>query len=158
MSADNERFMLDTNLLVYAIDNAAGARHDAAGQIIQHAVRVDCWLTLQAVSEFYAVVTRKGIVQPADAAAQAADWLDLFPCAAASEAAVRSALADAAAGRASYWDALLLATAGEAGCRIILTEDLADGADLAGVRIRNPFSPTGGLTEQARVLLGLAAP
>jgi len=55
-------------------------------------------------------------------------------------------------------DALLLATAGEAGCRIILTEDLADGADLAGVRIRNPFSPTGGLTEQARVLLGLASP
>ena len=92
MSADNERFTLDTNLLVYAIDNAAAARHDAAGQIIQHAVRVDCWLTLQAVSEFYAVVTRKGIVQPPDAAAQAADWLDLFPCAAASEAAVRSHL------------------------------------------------------------------
>ena len=38
MSADNERFMLDTNLLVYAIDSAAGARHDAAGQIIQYAV------------------------------------------------------------------------------------------------------------------------
>jgi hypothetical protein len=26
MSADNERFTLDTNLLVYAIDSAAGAR------------------------------------------------------------------------------------------------------------------------------------
>ena len=89
MSADNERFTLDTNLLVYAIDSAAGARHDAAGQIIQHAVRLDCWLTLQAVSEFYAAVTRKGIVQPPDAAAQAADWLDLFPCAAASKAVVR---------------------------------------------------------------------
>jgi predicted nucleic acid-binding protein len=157
MSADNERFTLDTNLLVYAIDSAAGARHDAAGQIIQHAVRLDCWLTLQAVSEFYAAVTRKGIVQPSDAAAQAADWLDLFPCAATSEAAVRTALADAAAGRASYWDALLAATAGEAGCRLILTEDLADGADLSGVRIRNPFSPSGGLTDHARGLLGLPA-
>jgi predicted nucleic acid-binding protein len=156
MSAD-ERFTLDTNLLVYAIDSAAGARHDVAGQIIQHAVRLDCWLTLQAVSEFYAVVTRKGIVQPPDAAAQAADWLDLFPCAAASETAVRTALADAAAGRASYWDALLLATADEAGCRVILTEDLADGADLGGVRIRNPFSAAGGLTDQTRGLLGLPA-
>lgn len=83
MSADNERFTLDTNLLVYAIGSAAGARHDAAGQIIQHAVRLDCWLTLQAVSEFYTAATRKGIVQPPDAAAQAADCLDLFPCAAA---------------------------------------------------------------------------
>jgi len=157
MSADNERFTLDTNLLVYAIDSAGGARHDAAGQIIQHAVRLDCWLTLQAVSEFYAAVTRKGIVQPPDAAAQAADWLDLFPCTAASEAAARTALADAAVGRASYWDALLVATASEAGCRVILTEDLVDGADLGGVRIRNPFSASGELTEHARGLLGLPA-
>ena len=157
MSADNERFTLDTNLLVYAIDSAAGARHDAAGQIIQHAVRLDCWLTIQAVCEFYAAVTRKGIVQPPDAAAQAADWLDLFPCTAASEAAARTALADAAVGRASYWDALLVATASEAGCRVILTEDLVDGADLGGVRIRNPFSASGELTEHARGLLGLLA-
>jgi len=157
MSADNERFTLDTNLLVYAIDSAAGARHDAAGQIIQHAVRLDCWLTLQAVSEFYAAVTRTGIVQPPDAAAQAADWLDLFPCTAASEAAARTALANAAVGRASYWDALLVATASEAGCRVILTEDLVDGADLGGVRIRNPFSASGELTEHARGLLGLPA-
>jgi predicted nucleic acid-binding protein len=156
MSADDGRFTLDTNLLVYAIDSAAGTRHDVAVDIIQHAVRLDCWLTLQAVSEFYAVVTRTGIVQPPDAAAQAADWLDLFPCAAASEAAVRTALADAAVGRASYWDALLVATAGEAGCRVILTEDLADGADLGGVRIHNPFSASGGATEQARSLLGLS--
>ena len=157
MSADNERFTLDTNLLVYAIDSAAGARHDAAGQIIQHAVRLDCWLTIQAVCEFYAAVTRKGIVQPPDAAAQAADWLDLFPCTAASEAAARTALANAAVGRASYWDALLVATASEAGCRVILTEDLVDGADLGGVRIRNPFSASGELTEHARGLLGLPA-
>jgi predicted nucleic acid-binding protein len=60
----------------------------------------------------------------ADAAAQATDWLELFPCAAASNSAVRTALADAAAGRASYGDALLLATAGEAGCVAVLTEDL----------------------------------
>jgi predicted nucleic acid-binding protein len=110
----------------------------------------------QPVGGVDAVVTRKGIIQPPDAAAQAADWHDLFPYAAASEAAVRSALADAAVGRASYWDALLVATAGEAGCRVILTEDLADGADLGGVRIRNPFSASGGLTEQARGLLGLS--
>src|SRR6516162_3769385 len=155
MSADNGRFTLDTSLLVYAIDSAAGARHEVAGQIIQHAVRLDCWLTLQAVCEFYAAVTRKGIVPPPDAAAQAADWLDLFPCAAASEAAVRTALADAAAGRASYWDALLLSTAGEAGCLAILTEDLADGGELGGVRIYNPFAAAGGFTDQACQLLGL---
>ena len=155
MSAASERFTLDTNLLVYAIDSAAGTRHQLAVEIVERAVRLDCWLMLQAVSEFYAVVTRKGIVPPSDAEAQAADWLDLFPCAAASETAVRIALADAAAGRASYWDALLLATAAEAGCVAILTEDLADGGELGGIQIHNPFAATGHLTDQVRGILGL---
>jgi predicted nucleic acid-binding protein len=151
------RFTLDTNLLVYAIDSTAGPRHEIAVEIVQRAARLDCWLTLQAVSEFYAVATRKGIVPPPDAAAQAADWLKLFPCAAASAAAVRIALGDAVAGRASYWDALLIATAGEAGCVWILTEDLADGTDASGVHVHNPFSASGGLTEEARSLLGVPA-
>jgi predicted nucleic acid-binding protein len=112
-------------------------------------------LRLQAVSEFYAVVSRKRIVPPADSAAQAIDGLELFPSAAASESAVRTALADAAAGRASYWDALLLVTAGEAGCVGILTEDLADSAELGGIRIHNPFAAGGALTSLARRFLGL---
>jgi predicted nucleic acid-binding protein len=155
MSAASERFTLDTNLLVYAIDCAAGDRHHLAVEIVEHAVRLDCWLMLQAISEFYAVVIRKGVVSPRDAAAQAADWLDLFPCATASEAAVRTALADAAGGRASYWDALLLATAAEAGCVAILTEDLADGEELGGIRIHNPFAAAGGLTDETRAMLRL---
>jgi predicted nucleic acid-binding protein len=155
MSATSPRFTLDTNLLVYAIDSAAGVRHQLAQDIVLRSARLDCWLTLQAVSEFYAVVRRKGIVPPEDAAAQAADWLDIFRCAAATETAVRTALADAAAGRASHWDALLLATASEAGCVTILTEDLADGDELGGVRIHNPFGAAGGFTDQACRLLGL---
>jgi predicted nucleic acid-binding protein len=71
----------------------------------------------------------------ADAAAQATDWLELFPCAAASNSAVR--------------------TAGEAGCVAVLTEDLADGAELGGIRIHNPFAAGGGLTDPACRLLGL---
>jgi predicted nucleic acid-binding protein len=35
---------------------------------------------------------------------------------------------------------VLIHTAAEAGCSAILTEDLADGATLAGVRIINPFA------------------
>jgi predicted nucleic acid-binding protein len=52
----------------------------------------------------------------------------------------RAALAEAAAGRFSYWDALLLATLGRAGCSVLLSEDMADGARLAGVTVRDPFA------------------
>lgn len=153
MNGDSERFTLDTNLLVYSVDSEAGRRHELAVEIVDRAIECDCRLTLQAISEFYAAVTRKGIIPPTEAAAQAMDWLSAFRCVAASVSAVRIALADAAAGRASYWDALLVATAAEAGCAVILTEDLADGTNLAGVEIHNPFAPADGLSERTTRLL-----
>jgi len=155
LTAASPRFTLDTNLLVYSVDTGAGSRHQLALQIVHKAPEVDCWLTLQSLSEFYAVVTRKQTMPAADAAAQVADWLSFFPSIAVSATCIRAALADAVAGRASYWDALLVATAAEAGCRLILTEDLADGTTLGGVAIHNPFAAGSGLTARARSLLGL---
>ncbi len=149
----DERFTLDTNILVYSVDRRAGARHKLAKDIVLRAVRCDCWLTLQAVSEFYAAVTRKGLVPPSEAAAQASDWLELFPTVSASSAAVRNALAAATSGRAAYWDALLLTSAAGGGCAAVLTEDLSDGAILEGVRIIHPFAGDA-LSAPAVVLLG----
>lgn len=149
------RFTLDFNLLVYSVDNTAGWKHLASAQIALQAARRDCWLTLQAISEFYSVVSRKGIIPVPVAAARAHDWLTVFRCATAAESAVRAALTHAVAGRASYWDALLIATAAEAGCTLILTEDSADGTRMGGVEIHNPFMRGGGLTTRTRQLLGL---
>jgi predicted nucleic acid-binding protein len=134
-------FTLDTNILVYALDRQAGARHVLASHIIDLAtVSTNCWLTLQSISEFYAAATRKRLVPVAGARDQALDWLSMFRIAAASASGVRTALGIAAFGGASYWDALLVVTAAEAGCTAILTEDLADDSTFAGVRIINPFA------------------
>lgn len=135
-----ECFTLDTNILVYALDSRAGTRRNLAENIIGRALRLDCRLTIQAVSEFYAATVRKRVVPTEEAAAQAEDWLTLFPLAAVSPDAVRQALRASKSGRASYWDALLIATAAEAGCTAILTEDLSDGSQLFGVRVINPFA------------------
>jgi predicted nucleic acid-binding protein len=148
----DRRFTLDTSILVYALDRQAGDRHGVACRIIDLAVRGDCYLTLQAISEFYAAVTRKHLVPVAGARDQALDWLDMFPTVSASAGAVRTALTTAAAGKASYWDALLVITATEAGCTSILTEDLAHGNVLSGVRIINPFAGAA-LSAEAEALL-----
>ena len=149
----DERFTLDANILVYAMDGQSGERQACAGRIIDLARSADCWLTLQAISEFYAAVTRKRLVLAASARDQALDWLAMFPLCAASASAVRTALRIASAGQASYWDALLLATAAEAGCAAMLTEDLADGVAIAGIRIINPFAGHA-LSPAAEALLG----
>jgi predicted nucleic acid-binding protein len=148
------RLTLDTNILVYAVDRQAGARHALASRIIDHAVNADCWLTLQSISEFYASVTRKRLVSTAGARDQALDWLVMFNTVAASPGAVRTAVGIAVSGRASYWDALLVVTAAEAGCTAILTEDLANHGSLAGVRIINPFAGAA-LSPEAEALLTL---
>ena len=45
MSADSERFTLDTNLLVYSVDATAGVRHLLAIEIVDRAIERDCCLT-----------------------------------------------------------------------------------------------------------------
>lgn len=147
-----ERFTLDTNILIYSTDTAAGSKFQIAAAIVDRAPTCDCRIALQAISEFYAVATRKGKLGRTEAAAQAADWLIMFPTVVATPDAIRAALQTAADGRAAYWDALLVATAAEAGCTAILTEDMADGTTLLGVRIVNPFDG-GALSQPAEALL-----
>jgi predicted nucleic acid-binding protein len=149
-----ETFTLDTNILIYSVDRTAGHRHDIARHIVRCASLRPCHLALQAVSEFYAAVTRKRMMPPSAAAQVARDLMDVFPTLPASATAIRTALTSAAAGRTSYWDALLVATAAEAGCSVILTEDLADGSVVFGTRVLNPFAG-GELAPAAAALLAL---
>ncbi len=147
-----ERFTLDTNILVYSVEPAADARFSIASDIMDRAPHCDCPIALQAISEFYVAVIRKRKLTVLEAAAQANDWLVAFTPMAASAVAIRMALRCAAEGRASYWDALLAATAAEAGCHAILSEDMANGSVLFGVRIVNPFAG-GVLSAAAEALL-----
>ena len=151
---DGERFTLDTNILVYAFDARAAERHTTAMRIMDLARTSPCVITLQAVSEFYAVITRKQRVPRPEAAALANNLLATFDTAPASRNALGAALTMASSGLASYWDALLVATAREAGCAVVLTEDLRDGGTLGGLRIVNPFAEAG-LSASARTILGL---
>jgi predicted nucleic acid-binding protein len=50
--AASPRFTLDTNLLVYSVDLDAGARREAALCVVARTPDLDCWLTLQSLSEF----------------------------------------------------------------------------------------------------------
>ncbi len=121
---------------------------------MQRAALGPCCLTLQSISEFFVVATRKGMMLPTAAVPVAEAMIALFQTASPSARAVQAALRLAAAGHASYWDALLVHTAAEAGCTAILTEDLTDGTVMADVRIINPFG-SGILSAAAEELLSV---
>ena len=140
MGVDRRRFGLDTNVLIYAVEAGGGAKARQAEAMVRQAVATRrCVLAIQNIGKFYAACVRKRHAAPAAAAARAADLANLFTTVAAGIDEVRLALAEAAGGRFSYWDALLLATLGRAGCTVLLSEDMADGAQLGGITVRNPF-------------------
>lgn len=150
---NGERFTLDTNILIYVVDSAAGWKQDAAIEVLQRATRKDCRLTLQSLSEFYSAATRKKIMGQEDAANQVDDWLTLFPSMALTPRAVRAAIHHAGAGRASYWDALLVETAVDGGCSVILSEDMGSGTRLGGAMIYSPFGQHA-VSDNAEQVLG----
>jgi predicted nucleic acid-binding protein len=99
----------------------------------------NCVLTLQALSEFFHVTTRKRMVARTEAAAQLRDWTTEFSTIAADSGALWTALEVTVEGRFGWWDALLLATAARHGCEVVLSEDMQDGARFGGVTILDPF-------------------
>jgi predicted nucleic acid-binding protein len=133
-----ERYSIDTNILVYAVDRREGDKHLRALEIMERSVDLDCVLSAQALAEFVVAATRRRMLSKPHAIAQARDWRLLFPVVTASALAFDSALTAFEAGRFGLWDALLLATARGAGCTIVLSEDMQDRAALDGITVAQP--------------------
>jgi predicted nucleic acid-binding protein len=148
------RFSLDSNVLVYAADDRDAARQASALEIIACAALRDCILTPQALSEFFHAVSRNGIMPRAEAAEQVDDWIKAFTISPGATAACLVAATQAAvSGRFQFYDALLLAPAREAGCTAVISEDMANGAELDGVRVVSAFGARGVIAAEAMALL-----
>ncbi len=135
------RLSFDTNVLVYAVDAAAGPRHVRAADLLERAAWADCVLTLQTLGEFFNVLTRKGRRPPAEARTFIDAWRRVFPVHAADEDTLAEAMASAERHNLPFWDAMIWATVRRAGCRLLLSEDFQDGWSLGGVTVLNPFAP-----------------
>jgi len=135
------RVTLDSNILIYAVDNQAVTRHAAAADIVKRASQRDAILTLQSLCEFFHVATRKMGLSAINAEMAVDRWRAVFDVHSASESCLISAIDLVKRHGLSFWDAMLWATAQEAGCSLLLSEDMHDGHTLGGVTCVNPFEP-----------------
>lgn len=135
-----ERSFVDTNVLVYRIDRADQGKQERARQVIEDAAPGSLVISTQVLQEFYAVATRK-LAQPLDEedAAAAVRHLSELPVVSSDAAFVNAAIGISRFERLSIWDALVVQAAVVGGCDRILSEDLADGVLLRGIRVENPF-------------------
>ena len=131
----------DSNILVYAVDRDAGARHVQATDLVERGIRSgSCIQPLQTLSEFFTVATRKIGIEGGAAAAFVEGWHAVLQIEPASFEDIVDAMRVVREHAMAFWDAMLWATARRIGVRALLSEDLQDGRMIEGVRIINPFA------------------
>lgn len=132
---------VDTNVLVYARDSSEPEKQPRAGEWLAALWKArDGRLSFQVLEEYYVTVTRK-LTPGLEREEAQADVRDLLAWRPARVDGVTLETAWTVERRfgLNFWDALIIASAEAAGCAHLLTEDLAHGQVLDGVRVVNPF-------------------
>jgi len=136
----DDKTFVDTNILIYAHDVDAGAKHDVAKSVLR-----ELWtqrtgvLSVQVLQEFYVNVTRKiASPLPKDVARAVVNSYSIW-CIDATPAEIAAAFRVEDESRIGFWDALIVASALKCGATRILSEDLNAQQVIAGIRVENPF-------------------
>ncbi len=141
----SDKFFVDTNILVYAHDRAAGAKHERARSLIEKLwISGGGVLSTQVLQELCVNLRRKSahplsIEQMRKLLRDYLSW-DIVINTAES---VVEALVIEDRYRISFWDALIIQAAGTSGARVVYSEDLADGRTYGPLRVVNPLNPSG---------------
>lgn len=134
---------VDTNILIYSISGDPEEREKAecANRILTAG---GLGLSAQVLQEFYVQATRES--RPGrlthEQAAGLVESFSRFPVQGITAGIVEMAIATRERFQISYWDAAIIEAARSLGCETVLSEDLSDGQDYAGVSVQNPFPPT----------------
>jgi predicted nucleic acid-binding protein len=130
----------DTNILVYATLSIPLAKTGRARDLLVRGMRTgSCILLLQTLAEFSSVAIRKAGIG-VDAVRTTIDaWRAVLPVQGTEDDDLSAALDAVKNNRLAFRDAMLWAAAQRAGVRHLVSDDLQDGFELAGVRFVNPF-------------------
>lgn len=140
MSANPPQFV-DTNILIYAHDTSAGAKHDRARALLQALWQERAGgLSIQVLQEFYVNVTRKvAMPMTPEAAAAIIGELAAWPVHRPDVNDVLEAIRLQTSRQLSFWDAMILTSARRLGCATLWSEDMSHGQQYEGVTVINPF-------------------
>lgn len=130
---------LDTNVLVYAVDDSAPEKREIAEHLLGTAPS-SLVISTQVLNEFFWAVTRR-LAMPIleEEAEDLVRELASLRVVGADARFVTSAIALGRRYQLAIWDALIVRAAQVAGCTRLLSEDMHGGGRYGGVTIENPF-------------------
>lgn len=137
-----DKYFVDTNILIYAHDRTAGAKHERARHLIE-----GLWTTGQGVLstqvlQELCVNLRRKVLHPVSAdeiRRLVSDYMS-WEIVVNSPQAVIHALEIEVRYKISFWDALILQAAEQSGAAILYSEDLAAKQSYGTVRVINPLA------------------
>ena len=137
----SDRFFVDTNILMYAHDKAAGAKHERAKALVEELWRNRTGVVSTQVLQELSVNLRKKVGRPLDAKATReiiSDYLTWHVVVNGGES-ILEALDLEARFQISFWDALVVQAAHASGAEVLYSEDLSDEQTYGTVRVINPL-------------------
>jgi len=131
---------VDTDILLYAISRDL-AEQDKAKRANDILAGRDLALSAQVLQEFYVQATRASRPNPIthQQAVTLIESFRRFPVQDITSAILTAALDTRKRFQLSYWDSAIIEASRAMGCTEVLSEDLGDGQDYAGIRVTNPF-------------------
>jgi predicted nucleic acid-binding protein len=132
---------LDTNVLLYCIDDRTPAKRDSAQAWVAACWTRRCGRTsAQVLNEFYVNARRKfpSAISAGDARAVVRRYQHWSPWQ-NDQATVETAWGIETRYGFSYWDALVLAAAQQQGCAYVISENMQHGQQVDSVQILDPF-------------------
>jgi predicted nucleic acid-binding protein len=142
MNSMSARYFVDTNILMYAHDGSAGAKHKRAKALVENLWRDRSGVVSTQVLQELCVNLRRKARRPLNLKATReiiSDYLTWRVVVNNAESALE-ALDLEERYRISFWDALVIQAAQRAGAELIYSEDLSDGQEYGAVRVVNPFA------------------
>jgi predicted nucleic acid-binding protein len=133
------RTFFDTNILIYADDQATPAKRRRALKLVaEHRLSRTGVVSLQVLQEYFVTVTRKLGVDAA-IARRKVELIAEFDVASPDVLDILAAIDLHRLHGISFWDALIVRSAKQSGCGVLLSEDMQNAREIDGVQIVNPF-------------------
>jgi predicted nucleic acid-binding protein len=137
----SDRYFVDTNILMYAHDTAAGDKHARAKALVEDLWQNRSGVVSTQVLQELAVNLRRKAKNPLDTKATrdvVSDYL-AWQVVVNGGDAILEALDLEGRYQISFWDALVVQAAQVSGAEILYSEDLSDGQTYGTVRVINPL-------------------
>jgi predicted nucleic acid-binding protein len=137
----SDRYFVDTNILMYAHDSAAGEKHQRAKALVEELWETRMGVVSTQVLQELAVNLRRKAKKLLNAKATrdvVSDYLTWQVVVNGGDS-ILEALDLEAKYQISFWDALIVQAAHVSGAEVLYSEDLSDRQGYGAVRVINPF-------------------